>query len=128
MDLSPLGVRATSGTLRLSSGTVLQHAWTEDGVVAGPATNGGQLLHLSVAFCILNDIYREARKLGIEVRGVEVSADGEFDEQWRSTGIVYAVTVDSTSSSEELTALLSVVDHVAEIPRAIRGGAPVRRR
>ena len=128
MDLSPLGVRATAGTLRALEGVVLHHTWTDEGVVAAPAANGGQLLHLSVALCVLNDTYREAERLGIEVDGVEVEADGGFDDEWRSTGIGYSVTLDSRASAEDLARLGVVVDKVAEIPRAVRAGAPVRRR
>jgi hypothetical protein len=127
MDLSPLGVRATAGTLRADDGVVLPHVWTEEGVVAAPAANGAQLLHLSVALCILNDTYREAQRLGVDVAGVAVEADGMFDDQWRSTGIAYAVTVDSPASDEYLAHLRAVVDEVAEIPRALRVGAPVTR-
>jgi hypothetical protein len=54
-------------TLRLPEGVVLQHAWTDEGVTAAPVTNGGQALHLAVALCILNDTYREATGMGIEV-------------------------------------------------------------
>ena len=107
---------------------MLHHAWTDQGVVAGPAGNGGQLLHLSVALCVLNDTYREAERLGIEVHGVVVEADGGFDEEWRSTGIEYAVRLDSPASAVALSRLGTVVDEVAEIPRAIRAGAPVARR
>ena len=128
MRLSPQGVRATAGTLRASAGVVLGHPWTDEGVVAAPATNGAQLLHLSVALCALNDTYREARRLGIDVRGVAVEADGRFDEEWRSTGIEYSVELDSQASVEEQTRLAALVDEVAEIPRVIRAGAPVRRR
>ena len=128
MELSPLGVRATSGSLRLAEGTVLQHTWTDEGVVAAPTANGAHVLHLSVALCVLNDTYREAQRLGVDVRGVEVVADGGFDDRWCSTGITYAVTIDSPASAPELAELLAVVDEVAEIPRAIRGGAPVTRR
>ncbi len=128
MDLSPFGVRASSGSLRGATGVALPHAWTPDGVVAGPAANGAQLLHLSVAFCVLNDTYREAERLGIELAGVAVEADGGFDEEWRSTGIEYAVTVDSGAPSDQLARLAVVVDEVAEIPKAVRGGAPVSRR
>jgi hypothetical protein len=128
MDLSPLGVRATAGSLRASEGVVLHHTWTDEGVVAAPAANGGQLLHLSVALCVLNDIYREADRLGVEVVGVAVEADGDFDDEWRSTGIEYSVTLDSQALVEDLARLRGVVDEVAEIPRAIRAGAPVTRR
>ncbi|GAB3028395.1 hypothetical protein GCM10011376_16070 [Nocardioides flavus (ex Wang et al. 2016)] len=125
MDLSPLGVRASAGTLRGSEGVVLHHTWTVEGVVAGPATNGAQLLHLSVALCVLNDTYREAERLGIHVAGVAVEADGGFDGAWCSTGIAYSVTVDSRAPAEDLARLLAVVDDVAEIPRALRAGAAV---
>ena len=83
MALSPLGVRATAGTLRASEGVVLHHTWTEEGVVAGPAATGGHLLRVSVALCVLNDTYREAERFGIEVDGVAVEADGDFDDEWR---------------------------------------------
>ncbi|SDP67442.1 OsmC-like protein [Pedococcus dokdonensis] len=125
MELSSFGVTATAGTLRAEEGIVLQHSWTDEGVVAGPATNGAQLLHLSVALCILNDTYREAARLGIEVDGVAVEADGAFDDDWGSTGIVYSVTLDSAASTDDVGRLRAVVDQVAEIPRAVRAGASV---
>lgn len=127
MDLSPFGVRATAGTLRAGEGVVLPHAWTDEGVVVGPATNGAQLLHLSVAFCVLNDLYREAERLGLDVAGVAVEADGGFDHEWRSTGITYRVALDSPTDGAERARLLAAVDAVAEVPRALRAGAAVTR-
>ncbi len=128
MELSPFGVRATAGSLRLSAGVVLPHTWTDDGVVAAPAGNGAQVLHLSVAVCLLNDTYREADRLGIEVSGVAVEADGGFTEDWHSTGIEYAITVDSPAAPDELERLVAVVEDVAEVPRALRSGTTVARR
>lgn len=107
---------------------MLHHTWTDEGVVATPAVNGAQLLHLSVALCVLNDTYREAERLGIEMAGVVVEADGGFDDDWRSTGIAYAVTLDSPATASDLARLGALVDEVAEIPRAIRAGAAVERR
>ena len=127
-DPSPFGVRVSSGTLRAGEGVVLPHAWTEEGVLAGPATNGAQVLHLAVALCVLNDTFREGARLGIPVDGVAVEADGSFDGAWGSTGVEYAVTVDSPASADDLARLVAVVDEVAEIPRALRAGAPVTRR
>jgi hypothetical protein len=128
MELSVFGVRATAGTLRAQEGVVLEHSWTDEGVVAGPTANGAQVLHLSVALCIVNDTYREAARLGIEIDGVAVEADGGFDGEWRSTGIDYSVTLDARASTQDLERLRAVVDEVAEIPRAIRAGASVTRR
>lgn len=125
VELSSFGVSATAGTLRVGEGLVLQHSWTDEGVVAGPTTNGAQLLHLSVALCILNDTYREAARLGINIAGVAVEADGGFDDDWCSTGIVYSVTLDAGAPTDDLRRLRAVVDQVAEIPRAIRAGASV---
>ena len=128
MDLSPLGVRATAGSLRASEGVLLQHTWTEQGVVASAAANGAQVLHLSVALCVLNDTYREAERLGVAVDGVAVEADGTFDDEWRSTGIEYVVTLATRAPTDDVARLGAAVDEVAEIPRAIRAGARVSRR
>jgi uncharacterized OsmC-like protein len=127
MDLSPFGVRATAGSLRMDKGVVLEHAWTDQGVVAAPAENGAQLLHLSVALCVLNDTYREAKRLGITVRGVAVEADGGFDDEWQSTGIDYSVTIDADAPADDVANVLAAVDEVAEMPRAIRAGTRVTR-
>lgn len=127
MELSPFGVSATSGTLCVPGGVELHHQWTEEGVMASPVLNGAHVLHLSVAICVLNDTYREAERLGVKLEGVAVESDGSFDEEWRSTGIEYCVTLDSNAPAEELDLLRTSVDEIAEIPRAIRAGAPVRR-
>lgn len=128
MELSANGARATAGSLRAAEGIRLNHAWTDQGVVAGPAGNGAQVLHLSVALCVLNDTYREAQRLGIDLEGVAVDADGEFDDEWHSTGIEYSVALDAQASAEDLKRLSAVVDEVAEIPRVLRAGAAVIRR
>jgi OsmC-like protein len=44
----------------------------------GSGTNGGELLFLVLATCYSNDVYREARKRGIQVESVEVEVTGEF--------------------------------------------------
>ncbi len=128
MEPSPFAVSATAGTLRARDGVVLRHDWTDEGVVAHPLTNGGHALHLAVALCVLNDTFREAHQLGITVRGVAVTADGAFDDQWHSTGIDYAVELDSPATAEALAELSAIVDEVAEIPRAVRVGTTVVRR
>jgi hypothetical protein len=127
---SSYAVRASSGSLRAPEGegmVVLPHAWTPEGVVAGPAGNGAQLLHLAVALCVLNDVYREARDQDVVVAGVVVEADGGFDASWASTGITYRVDVDSPTGTAAVHRLLAWVDEVAEIPQALRAGAKVRR-
>ena len=123
-------VAVGAGTMRSASDAVMSfpHRWTPDGVTVEADFTGGHLLHLAAAGCVLNDVYREAAVLGLELKGVRVSAGGGFDTgTWRSTGISYSVEVSSDAPSDELAHLLEVVDDVAEIPRAIRAGATVQR-
>jgi len=123
-------VTVGAGTLMSASGSAVRfpHRWTPGGVTVEAGFTGGHLLHLAAAGCVLNDVYREAAALGIELAGVRVTAAGGFDtETWQSTGIGYAVEVSSDAPAGQLTRLLEVVDQVAEIPQAIRAGAAVRR-
>lgn len=103
------------------------HRWTPGGVRVSAEFTGGHLLHLAVAGCVLNDLFREADHLGIALEGAEVTARGELDPvTWASSGIDYAVRLDGPGPGDaEL--LLARVDEVAEIPRAVRRGAAVRR-
>jgi hypothetical protein len=126
----PFRVRATAGSLRgdPADGFALPHAWSEAGVVVEGAGTGGHVLHASVALCVLNDLYREADRLGLALAGVAVVAEGGFDEVWTSTGVSYDVELDAELSGDDRATLLGVVDQVAEIPRALRAGVPVVRR
>ena len=119
-----------AGTMMSATGAVVRfpHRWTPGGVTVAADFTGAHLLHLAAAGCVLNDVYREAAALGVELTGVRVTAAGGFDTgTWQSTGIGYAVEVSSDAPAEDLARLLAVVDEVAEIPRAIRAGASVRR-
>jgi uncharacterized OsmC-like protein len=123
-------VSAGAGTLRATGACAVRfpHRWTPDGVTVDADFTGAHLLHLAAAGCVLNDVYREAAALGLELGGVRVTAAGGFDTgTWVSTGIDYRVEVDSTASDQQVAELLEVVDQVAEIPRVVRAGAPVRR-
>jgi uncharacterized OsmC-like protein len=123
-------VTVGAGTLMSASGTAVRfpHRWTPRGVTVEADFTGGHLLHLAAAGCVLNDVYREAAALRIELKGVRVTAAGGFDTAtWQSTGIGYSVEVSSGAPADQVASLLEVVDQVAEIPQAIRAGATVRR-
>ena len=109
------------------SAVAFAHRWTDEGVTVLAAFTGAHLLHAAVAGCVLNDLYREAQRLGLGLDGVRVTASGEFDDGWGTTGISYCVELDTTASPEEVARLLAVVDEVAEVPRAIRRGGTVTR-
>jgi uncharacterized OsmC-like protein len=124
------GVTVATGSLKPVGEPVVQfpHRWTAEGVSVTADFTGAHLLHLAAAGCVLNDVYREAEKLDIPVKGVRVEALGGYDpDSWQSTGIEYTIHVATSAAPEELERLLEIVDTVAEIPRAIRAGAPVRR-
>lgn len=120
-----------AGTLRSDAeeAVAFPHRWTPDGVSVEAQFTGGYLLHLSVAGCVLNGVYRESAGLGLQIDGVRVTASGGFDTSagLRSTGIEYAIDLDSPATEDELARLLAVVDDVAQMPRVIRAGAPVYR-
>lgn len=123
-------VTVGTGTLRSPSSSVptLPHRWTREGVTVEAAFTGAHLLHLAVAGCVLNDVYREAETLGVVVDGVRVHARGGYDTgTWTSTGIEYAVEVDSPASPDDVARVVDAVEQVAEIPRAVRTGTRVRR-
>jgi uncharacterized OsmC-like protein len=123
-------VAVGAGTMMSASSAAVRfpHRWTSGGVTVEADFTGGHLLHLAAAGCVLNDVYREAAALGIELTGVRVTAAGGFDTTaWQSTGIDYSVEVSSDAPADQVAHLLEVVDQVAEIPRAIRAGAAVRR-
>jgi uncharacterized OsmC-like protein len=105
----------------------LPHRWSEEGVTVSASFTGAHLLHVAAAGCVLNDVYREAASLGTPVDGVRVTATGAFDETWASTGITYAVELDSPADAATLDRLLAVVDEVAEVPKALRAGTTVSR-
>ena len=88
---------------------------------------GGHLLHLAVAGCVHNDLFREAVARGISLSHVKVTADGGFDgDPCVSTGIGYSVHLEGSASAEQLNALLAHVERIAEVPSAIRLGGEVR--
>ena len=103
------------------------HRWTDEGVTVVAAFTGAHLLHVAVAGCVLNDLYREAQRSGVRLDGVRVTASGEFDDDWAPLGISYSVELDTTAAPEEVARLLAAVDEVAEVPRALRRAGPVDR-
>src|SRR5690349_18603490 len=119
-----------AGTLRSLSDDAVRfpHKWTTEGVTVEVAFTGAHLLHLATAGCVLNDVYREADRLGVPIDGVRVTASGGFDtDTWQSTGISYAVNIDSPAPTDQINSVVEAVDAVAEIPKSIRAGATVER-
>lgn len=94
----------------------------------GSSMNGGEALLLALATCYCNDIYREAKKLGITVRQVIVEAEADQDGEAGHImeNIVYHVTVDADAPQEEIEKLIRLTDTLAEIQNTLRQGVTVR--
>lgn len=118
----------SAGSLRSDHGVVMPHRWTPEGVVVEADFTGAHLYHLAAAGCVLNDVYREAGRLGLHIDGVRVCASGGFDTStWASTGVEYDVEVAASADDAEIDRLITIVDDVAEIPKALRVGTTVVR-
>ena len=92
----------------------------------GRGFSGGQLLHLAVAGCVSNDLFREAARREITLTRVLVTVDGGYGGQpVASTGISYSVEVAGAAAESDLVALVNHVDTIAEIPNSLRQGTPV---
>lgn len=93
----------------------------------GSSANGGELLFAALATCYCNDIYREAAKQKITVRGVLVEVSGTFGDAPGSVAedITYRATVEAEASQQAIEALMRHTDTVAEIQNTLRLGMAV---
>ncbi|MBZ5598277.1 MAG: OsmC family protein [Acidobacteriia bacterium] len=93
----------------------------------GLGFNGGELLLLAVGGCYSNDLYREAAKRGIKVRGVQVRVDADWGgEPVRAQNLSFSVTVEAEAAEAEIVELIRHTDRVAEIPNSLRLATQVR--
>lgn len=92
----------------------------------GSSVNGGELLFLALATCFSNDVYREARKRGIDIQRVEVEVTGEFGGEGEAArNISYKATIAAKAAREEVLELIRHTDTVAEIQNTLRSSSPV---
>lgn len=92
----------------------------------GSSANGGELLCLALATCYCNDLYREAKKRGIEVHRVEVEVEGTFGAEGAAAErLAYHARVSAKASRQEIIDLMQHTDSVAEIQNTLRRSCPV---
>jgi diamine N-acetyltransferase len=92
----------------------------------GSEVSGGELLMLALATCYCNDVYREAKRLGVPVDGVEVEASGTFIAPGvGASNVGYRATIRSSASGDEVARLLRETDLVAEVQKSLRAGTYV---
>jgi organic hydroperoxide reductase OsmC/OhrA len=92
----------------------------------GSSANGGELLFLALATCYCNDIYREARKRGIDIQKAVVEVAGEFGGEGEpASKISYRASVAAKARREQILDLMRHTDSVAEIQNTLRQSSPV---
>ena len=95
----------------------------------GLGFNGGQLLYAAIAGCYSNDLYREAATMGVALRRVAITVDGDFPKRGEpSTPITVDLEVEGDAPEDRLRELIRLVDSIAEIPNTIRGATPIELR
>ena len=92
----------------------------------GSEASGGELLMLALATCYCNDLFREAARLGLVLRSVEVEAEADFPGVGlAATDIRYTARIESDLDPADIERLLAETDAVAEVHNTVRGGVPV---
>jgi uncharacterized OsmC-like protein len=92
----------------------------------GIGFNDGELILLAVGGCYCNDLFREARRLNIDVKSAhfEVECDWGGDPV-RATSLAFTVKIEGPAPREKLAELIHHVDRIAEIPNSLRLGTNV---
>jgi putative redox protein len=94
----------------------------------GLGFNGGELLLLAIGGCYCNDLFREAAKLGIVIRNVQVDVQADWGgEPVRAQHVTYSTRIEAEESRAAILALIEQTDREAEIPNSLRLGTPVVR-
>ena len=105
---------------------VLAHHRAGEAELGVEILSGGHLLHLAVAGCVFNSVFRIAEERNIMLRDCRVIADGGFDDGApRSSGIDYEIELTGTGSADELTALARDADADSTIPNLLRTSTDV---
>src|SRR5512135_1380442 len=77
----------------------------------GSSVSGGELLLAALATCYCNDLYREARKMGIEVAGVEVECSAEFPAEGApASEVTYSARIRSNAPEDRIRELAEQAD------------------
>ena len=92
----------------------------------GLGFSGGELLLLAIGGCYCNDIFREAAKLGIVIKSVQVDVQADWGgEPVRAQNVTYSTRIEAEASETDILALINQTDRVAEIPNSLRFGTTV---
>jgi putative redox protein len=89
----------------------------------GLGFNGGELLLLAIGGCYCNDLFREATKLGVLIKSVQVDVQADWGgDPVRAQNVTYSTRVEAEASEAAILTLIEQTDRVAEIPNSLRLG------
>jgi putative redox protein len=92
----------------------------------GMGFNGGQLLLLALGACYANDVFREAGKRDLEVLGVRVVVECDWEgSPTTARNVTFSTRVEAAADEDEILELIRHVDEIAEIHNTLRNGIPV---
>jgi putative redox protein len=92
----------------------------------GMGFNGGQLLLLALGACYANDVFREAAKRDLEVVGIRVVVECDWEgDPVRARNVQFSTRVEADASEDEIMDLIHHVDRIAEIHNTLRAGVDV---
>jgi uncharacterized OsmC-like protein len=93
----------------------------------GLGFNGGELLLLAIGGCYSNDVFREAGRMGICVRSVQIEVSADWGgSPVRAQNVNMKVKVEADADEARINELIAHTDSVAEIPNSLRHGTEVR--
>jgi OsmC-like protein len=82
--------------------------------------SGGEALHFALAMCVFNNIARESRNRGTELRELSVTADGDFDSDELSTGISFSISIAGEATEDALRDLAQFGADDSTIAKTLR--------
>jgi uncharacterized OsmC-like protein len=92
----------------------------------GMGFSGGQLLLLAIGACYANDVFREADHRGLEVLGVRVVVECDWEgDPPRARNVRFTTRVEAEADEDEIMDLIQHVDHIAEVHNTLRDGVDV---
>jgi len=92
----------------------------------GSSANGGELLFAALATCFCNDLYCEAAKRNLRIRGVDIEVAGTFGKVGEpAQDISYRVKVEAEATASAIDELIRATDVVAEIHNTVRSATHV---
>lgn len=92
----------------------------------GMGFNGGQLLLLALGACFTNDVFREAAKRDLDVRGVRVVVECDWEgDPPRAANLRYSTRVEAEAGEDEIMELIQHVDEIAQVHGTLRDGVAI---